>query len=214
MSEEKAVGSLPSTLPVSGDLGQLVAEPVTEAITPAASAPIPAHATENDYLPSFLAQTHSYVTQHIQGADQKAIFLFSAAAALLAFLHQDGASELWLKPLNDWGLIEAVTSAAMVSLALAAIAAVGVVTPRLPSPQKGLVSFLGIAAYHSEREYTADLNRAPRTALLAEKASHCHTLAKVCAVKYRLLRVAVIFETIGIIGAVVYFLFVRGGGAS
>ncbi len=100
MSEEKAVGPVPSPLPVSGDLGQLLAEPAMEAAPPTASAPAPAQAGENGYLPDFLAETHSYVTQYIQAADQKAIFLFSAAAALLAFLHQDGAAERWLGPLN------------------------------------------------------------------------------------------------------------------
>jgi len=214
MSDEEALGRLPAALPVSGELGELVPEPPGEATPPAAaSAPATLRTEEeNAYLPAFVGEVHSYITQYIQSADQKAVFLFSAAAALLAFLHQDGGSLRWLKTPAAWGFLGTVTFVAMFALACAAIAAVAVVIPRLPASGRGLVSFLGIAEHGTPRQFAEALAQASKTALLAEKAQHCHTLATVCRTKYRLLRAAVIFEAIGVLGAVLYFLFAANAG--
>lgn len=208
MSDEQSTGPQPAPLPVSGDLGQLVAKSSAEAPPPTAAA---MHTNGEDaYLPAFIGEAHSYITQYIQSADQKAMFLFGAAAALLAFLHQDGASGHWLRTPAAWGLVGTVTFMAMFALACAAIAAVAAIVPRLPASGKNLVSFLGIAEYKTPQEYAEGLAQTPHSALLAEKAQHCHTLAAVCCSKYRFLQAAVILEVIGVAGAVLYFLFAQG----
>jgi pycsar effector protein len=206
MSEERTLGAVPATLPMVGDLGQLKVEPNTDMASAEATEPSTLLTSEIDYLPTFLAETHSYISQYIQGADQKAIFLFSSAAALLAFLYQDGASERWLKTLAHWGVIGVITFITMVALAFAAVVAIGVVKPRLPGGQRNLVSFLGIALYKTPHDYSEDLAHRRSASLLLEKAQHCHTLAVICRRKYLLLRWVVILETLGVTGSVLYFL--------
>jgi len=216
MSDEQTAEPLAVSLPVTGELGELVREHPTEVAPPAAaSSPTPVRPPSDDdtYLPTFVGETHSYITQYIQNADQKAVFLSGVAAALLAFLHQDRGSAWWLKPLAAWGFLSAVTLVAMLALAGAAIAAVAVIVPRLPGRGRGAVSFLGIAAYETPDEYAQSLLRTSGPALLAEKAQHCHTLAQVCCAKYRVLRIAVVLEALGMIAAVVYLVFARTGAA-
>lgn len=216
MSDEQTAGPPPTPLPVTAELGQLVAEPRAGAppASEASSATALPAPSEDPYLPAFIGETHSYVTQYIQSADQKAVFLFSTATALLAFLHQDGGSARWLKAPAAWGFLGSVTCIAMLALAGAAVFAVAVVIPRLPGSAKSLVSFLGIAEHETPQEYADRLLRTPGPALLAEKAQHCYTLATVCRRKHRLLQGAVILEALGVAATMLYFLFARAGGAA
>lgn len=210
MQDDQNIDSAATPLPVNREMGTLGTAPPTESDLSGTSAPTPlSEEGENKYLPSFLAETNSYITQYIQGADQKAIFLFSIASAILAFLHQDGASEYWLRPLASWNLLSTITFTAMFSLASSIVISVSIVKPRLPGSEKGLVSFLGIANYEGPHEYAADLARTSRLALLTEKARHCYILAAICRKKYILLTYAVILEAIGLTTSVFYFLFAR-----
>jgi hypothetical protein len=208
--DDQNIDSSSTPLPVAREMGTLEKAPHVELdrLDSSASTPL-SEEGGNEYLPSFLAETSSYVTQYIQGADQKAIFLFSIASAILAFLHQDGASEYWLKPIASWNLLSTITFIAMFSLATSIIISISVVKPRLPGSEKGLVSFLGIANYGNPDEYAADLARTSRSALLTEKSRHCHILASICRRKYTLLTYAIILEAIGLTTSVFYFLFAR-----
>jgi len=210
LTDDQNIESVAAPLPVTREMGTLGTAPPAESDQSGTSAPTPlTEEGENTYLPAFLAETNSYITQYIQGADQKAIFLFTIASAILAFLHQDGASELWLKPIASWNLLSAITFIAMFSLASSIVISISVVKPRLPGSEKGLVSFLGIANYENSDEYASDLARTSRISLLTEKARHCFILASICRKKYTLLTYAVILEAIGLTTSVFYFLFAR-----
>jgi len=210
MSDEQAVGNPAPPLPVEGELGQLAGIPSTEPLPPTATSASTEHSEPQigtEYVSTFIGETHSYITQYIQAADQKAIFLFSASAALLAFLYQAGASANWLKSPSSWDLMSTIIFFGMIALAGAAGVAVGVVVPRLPGQGKDLVSFNGISSHARPEDYIRAVLGSGPDALLAAKLHHCHTLAGVCRAKYSLLRVAVLLEAIGVIGTMIYFLF-------
>jgi len=207
-SHRDSVGAGHDTLPQAKDVGQLlkpVAE-VGEANETPTETPRNPDRSGDCYQRSFISETQSYITQYVQTADQKAVFLFTSAAAILAFLSHDGASGRWLKDPLTWTAMDFVTFVSMATLALAALASVSVSVPRLPADQRGLVSFLGIARFATATEYAEELAGTPDGALLTLRAKHCHVLAAVCRKKYRVLRLAVALEAIGISGAVVYFL--------
>ncbi len=210
MTENQSTGEPLTRLPVERKPGQLLERPRHEAAASSAAVS-PGGVTwagpDESYRAVVLGETHSYITQYILSADQKAIFLFGAAAALLAVLYRDGASTRWMTPLGQWGFAGTTALVAMVGLAAAAVVAVAVVFPRLPDSQKALLSFPGIAKHESSSRYSEAFASANASVLFSDKARHCYTLARVCRSKYRTLRLAVWFEVVGVAGAALYFLF-------
>jgi len=211
MPDEQTVGRPQTPLPGGGDLGQLPTILTPDPVAPDATSATPPKSASptvgSEYMAVFVGETHAYVTQYIQAADQKAIFMFSAAAALLAFLYQDGAPAHWIKPLSEWGLISVLTFVGSTALAAAAALSVAVVVPRLPGDGQDLVSFNGIARHLSKDAYAAAVLGATPDGLLAAKSQHSYTLARVCRDKYYVLRAAVLLQVVGVAATLLYFVF-------
>ncbi len=127
MPDEQTVGHPPTPLPGGGELGHLSTMLMPDPVVPDATSPAPTQGPSpsvgSEYMAVFVGETHAYITQYIQTADQKAIFMFSAAAALLAFLYQDGAPSHWIKPLSEWGPVSVLTFVGSTALAAAAVLA-------------------------------------------------------------------------------------------
>ena len=170
------------TLPGPRQIGTIRAE-AAEPGSPLTTESLVAKASRglsDEYLPKFVDEIHQYIRQQIINADQKAVFFFGATTALLGFMHKLGASERWLKSIQEWSLLDTVTFVGMVSFATAAITALLVVVPRLPGSKRGLVYFNAVAEHESAAEYAELLLGQAGKALITEKAKHCHTLARVC----------------------------------
>lgn len=67
---------------------------------------------------AFSRHIHEYVREYIRLADQKAVFIFAFASALLAFLYQKDAHLTWYRPLGLWTALSPVALVAMVALAV------------------------------------------------------------------------------------------------
>lgn len=157
-----------------------------------------------DYTRRFVDETHSYIREYIRNADQKAIFFFSAASAINAFLHHEGVTARWR--LGPWSAIVAVDLLAMLCLAACSLVAIGVVVPRLPGSRRGLLYFGAIAEHESPSAYSSVVLTASPDELLEEKAKHVHTLASICTRKYRWLWASVWLGVAGVAGALVAVL--------
>lgn len=155
----------------------------------------------------FAASVHSYVRENIQFADQKAIFFFTGSTALLAFLYKAGTSSKWMKPFLDWNPIDTAGFVAMVCLAIGAALSLLVVMPRLPGSRRGFIFWEAVADYESARHYADELAQATAASLTQSVAEHCHELSKVCRAKYRLLSYSIRICGVGLLAAIVVFLF-------
>jgi hypothetical protein len=197
-------------LPAASAPGALRTEPspgaISESATTAAS-PMSGSSYSDEYSSRFVDATHSYLREQIRNADQKAIFFFGAATAVLAFMHSIGASSRWLKSLHSWTFLDTSTFVGMSALAVAALAAIATVVPRLPGSKRGFLYFNAIAEYESAAEYARDVLGTSGPVLQTEKAKHCHVLSRICRTKYRLLRFSVWAALVGLVGASAYFLF-------
>ena len=198
------VTSLPSE-------SRLVASDRAASTSGAAGAPIAsttlAPLGRQDYVSRFVDETHAYVREYIRNADQKAIFFFGAASALIAYLSRVGASKHWLKLPTTWSLLDTATFIGMFGLAVSAILAIAVVIPRLPGSRRGVLYFNAIAEFESAKEYSGAVLTQSGDSLLDEKAAHVHVLATICRRKYKVLRAAVWSGLVGVLGALAFMLF-------
>jgi len=160
----------------------------------------------------FSYAVHKYVRDNIQLADQKAIFFFTGATALLAFLFKNGSSNYWIKPLMQWNVMDITACLAMAGLGAGALLAISVVWPRLPGSRRGFIFWEAIAEYETAREYSNDLAGLSAATLSQCVSDHCYDLSKICRTKYRRLRLSVWCCSVGLAAAVCIFLF--GGGVA
>jgi hypothetical protein len=148
---------------------------------------------------------HTYVTDHIKLADQKAAFVFTVAAAMLCYLFKNDVHEMWLKSIAAWSLLDGCAFVAMVTLALSLVAACLVVRPRLERSHDGTVFFRCISKYPSAAEYTADVLRGD-TDLKEALLMHVFDLSRVCERKYRVLAFSIWLGMLGIGSSIVVLL--------
>jgi hypothetical protein len=156
---------------------------------------------------TFVDRNHEYIRSMITFADQKASFFFAGATALLAFLHKNDLSARWLRSPADWRFLDAAAAIAMIALAIGAILALWVVIPRSPGSRRGFIFWEAIAEFGSGRDYSDGLTSFSPATLCQMKAEHCFDLATVCREKYRALRLAVRVCGVGLLAALVVFLF-------
>lgn len=155
----------------------------------------------------FAEGAHQYVREYIRLADQKASFLFTAATALLAFLHKNEVSAKWLKPVMQWNILDTMAFVAMTALALGILLALSVVIPRRLGSRRGFLFWEAIAEYDSGRQYSDELRLLSAATLSQVKAEHCFDLARVCCTKYRILRGAIWTGAVGLTASLFVFLF-------
>jgi hypothetical protein len=155
----------------------------------------------------FIGFVHEYVRDNIRLADQKATFFFTAATALVAFLYQNDVSGRWLKTPMDWNLLDVVAFLAMMGLAAGAFLALLVIIPRTPGSRRGFIFWEAIAEYSSGRDYSGELSALSPASLFQIKAEHTFELAKVCRRKYKMLRYALWTGAVGLVAALIVFLF-------
>ena len=211
MPESQTTTPSDTALSISAPIGVLDTE-VAESSPPSSSgapetvAEVSVAGDRNDYVPRFVDDVHDYIREHIRNADRKAVFFFGSTTAVLAFLYSVEASNRWLKPLQTWNCVDAVTFLGMVSIAAAALAAAWTVVPRLPGSNRGLLYFNAVAQHGSAAEYAGRVLGTTQQVLVNEKAKHCYVLAGVCRAKYRWLGVSLWLSIVGLACTFVFFL--------
>ena len=162
-----------------------------------------------DYHARFSEDVHSYIREYIRNADQKAAFFFAAGTALLAFLHSRNTTSRWLKDIRTWSFTDTLAFLAMAGLASSAVVLIAVVFPRLKGPRRGILFFRTIAEHSSSAEYADEILRRSAHDIVRAKLEHSFDLSKVCAAKYRTLRVGFWIGGVGAVAALL-FLFLVG----
>ncbi len=135
----------------------------------------------------FADETHKYIREYIRLADQKAGFIFTACAALLALLYQKGVFQYLLKPPNEWHF-SVLALLSVLCLSLAAFSSICVVVPRFKGHHRGYIFWNSIAGYEYSTQYYDTISDLSQSDLIRAKLEHCYELAKVCRSKYVMLR--------------------------
>jgi hypothetical protein len=136
----------------------------------------------------FSEETHQYVREYIRLADQKAMFFFAGATALLAYLHKLGMTNKWIANPKIWGLLDVLAFLSTVSLILSTVACLATVIPRLNGSRRGLIFFAAIREYESGPDYATEVMKQSPSELCDAKLRHIYDLSAVCKEKYNMLR--------------------------
>lgn len=155
---------------------------------------------------AFAEAQHAYVGNYIQLADGKALAVFAWVSALFAYLvsNADFLSTLRSPECSlVWLLVVATTLTLIASAALAA----AVVLPRLWSGQSGLVFWGATANYSSDAAYSKAVHDAGAQLIAETRLANVYHLARVCARKYRLLRLSMWGALIGFASGGTWFIF-------
>ncbi|MFH1596833.1 MAG: Pycsar system effector family protein, partial [Pseudomonadota bacterium] len=147
-----------------------------------------------------------YIREYIRLADQKAAFIFTVSAALLAFLFNKNAFEYWLKVPKNWTLVDLFSFLGMAGLAIAAFCSIYVVIPRLKGSQKGYIYWNSIANFDSSIDYANALSILGQEDLARAISEHCFELSKICQAKYKTLNLSFRAAVLGIIFTVLFVL--------
>ena len=145
-----------------------------------------------------------YVSRYIQLADAKAgTALVVTAGTLGYFLGQDA----FVAALQLHGpcIPRALAYASGALLALSAILAFATIAPRGSKSGTGLVYWNDVAARTTDR-FIEDVRCAGTDKLVRERLAHAHTIAGICARKYRCLRAALGTGAVGLAAALAFRL--------
>lgn len=193
-------------LPSLDSSRQALPRVVTEGQVEADEIKRPSGVVAQDCHLKFAEEANQYVREHIRNADQKAGFFFAATTTILAFLHQKNVAERWVKPIQQWSLIDALSFVAMAGLAAGAFVFLIVIFPRLKGSRRGLVFFNAVAEYDTSSEYADEVCRHTAGELGRIKLQHSYDLAKVCRSKYEALRVGFLLGSAGAVATLLYLL--------
>ncbi|MCI0434372.1 MAG: DUF5706 domain-containing protein [Gemmatimonadetes bacterium] len=158
----------------------------------------------------FADETHEYLRESIQLADQKAGAIAAGATALLAYLFRGGAADVWMLPARPSGIGDVIGLIAVAGLALSVIGALAVIVPRLTGAPRGPVYWKSIAQFDSATSYTGMIRSLDDTGLVDARLQHCFELARVCTRKYRALNRAIWAGAVGLVAAVTYLMALGG----
>lgn len=207
-------GSAPSPLESPSELNRPLVPKIDAPTKPVPSAvedkgPTgPVSVSAADYS-KFAEDIHNYIREYIRNADQKATFFFAAAAAMLAFLNTQNVPSHWLKDIRQWTFTDGLGFVSMFGLGIAAGVLFAVVFPRLKGSRRGILYFNAIAEHDTSNEYADEVIRRSADDIVRAKLQHAYDLSKVCAQKYRTLRVGFWIEAVGIFAALFYLLLVH-----
>lgn len=156
---------------------------------------------------SFAQHVHTYITQYITLADQKAAFVFALCAAILGYFFKSGFHSMWLKPVATWTIADPICCIAMLGLAAGALFACAVILPKLRKSHRGIVFFCSIAEHESSTEYASEVLATAPVHLARAILRHNYDLAHVCRAKYWKLTVSLWCTAFGVmLGMIVMLL--------
>jgi len=137
----------------------------------------------------FAASQADHIARNIGLADTKATWTFAVLAGAIAyFASQAPLVSVILSGTRPWATILGITG--FVGLALGAVAAFLVIVPRLSGSRTGMYFFDAVAARSDADAYLDELLPLTEEALLEAKLRHNFEVARVCAGKFRMLRLA------------------------
>ena len=147
---------------------------------------------------------HSYVSENVRYADQKAAFVVTLASAMLAYLDTQKLLPALGIELSLGGLLRLLGP---LGLLLSAALAAWVVFPVRKGNAAGRVFWGAIASRGSGAAYAKELAEAGAGQFTADLAVHAHELAVICEWKYARLAWAMGTGSIGLLASILLVLY-------
>ncbi|MDX2464116.1 MAG: DUF5706 domain-containing protein [Porticoccus sp.] len=163
--------------------------------------------TDLDLKIAFADETHTYIREYIQSADQKATFYFAAFAAIIAYSDSLGYLQKWIVGISSWSLIEAASFISTLLLLLSAFGCLWVVKPNITGSKRGIIFFNAIAEFESQSDFFNEIASTSSSKLYEEKIKHTFEIAKVCAGKFKILGLSLWAGGIGFALLILLMLF-------
>lgn len=152
----------------------------------------------SDHHLKFADFEEAYLSKYIQLADVKSGATFAITSGLLVFLvDKRQLIQAATHPQLSWIWFLAFVSGA--TLLLSSCLSFAVVYPRLRSDGRGIIFWKNITARDNGDKYNSDIAALSLSEIASERLRHCFTLAKVCESKYGMLRLAMLFGSVGVI---------------
>jgi hypothetical protein len=183
---------------------KVIAPPEQKAETKLKKEPQPTKTKKTENHAAFANDLHGYIRDHIQLADQKAVFLFAAVGTMLAFLHGKGITKIWMTDPRQWHLPEVFSFVAVIGLLIGALASFWVIVPRLRGAPRGFIYWKSIKLFENKSQYATHILSCDAEALITAKLEHCHELAVICTQKYRAVSLALWCGGIGLLAGIFY----------
>lgn len=154
----------------------------------------------------FGEQTHSYVSDFIKQADQKAAFFFAGWVAMLAYLNSNGLSTIWATWPCEWSFIE-FWLRSVISLIVGCWFCLHAIMPRLKGNAKGHVFFNGIASHANATKYAEEIYEMTPSDICKEKFKHTFEISKICKTKFERVVIGFWFGFVGLVLALLLVAF-------
>lgn len=153
-------------------------------------------------------RAHTYVTEFIKLADQKAGFLFALSTGLLAIMYKNAAQIHFLKAVNTWSFPDFLYFVALLALISSAALSFLVVKPRTKIEKpSGLIFWQTVASFDSTQDYLNKALSLSKKEVLQELFYYHYRLSKTCDSKYDNLNAAIIVGIIGITLSIILLIF-------
>lgn len=209
-TQQRQNGHTALPVPAGAESAPLVSSVRTGEPTPASIRPpdieTAALGKTTEFQWKFAEETHQYVREYIRQADQKAVFFFAGATALIAFLYKANLVHTWVKLPTQWVFVDMLSFIATVGLAVSALSCLATVFPRLKGSKRGHVFFGAVAEFESRKDYATDVLQRDIGELIEAKLCHVHDLAIVCGRKYSVLKIGQWSGAIGVTAMIVLLL--------
>jgi hypothetical protein len=154
---------------------------------------------ETPSVEGFAYHLHSYISDYIKFADQKAAFIFAINAALLGYQFRSKAYLMWLKKPSFWTPLDIICLLGMVLLAVGLAFSSAVVIPSLRKTHKGIVFFRSVSEFADASNYASNVINSAPGRLTREILEHAFDLSKICSSKYWKLVAATWSTSVGVV---------------
>jgi len=177
-----------------------------EGISPPKTTAFSASDADGSHVIPFAHQAHTYMSEYIKLADQKAAFFFAAATGLIALLCKDQSLLVWLVDPRGWTLKHLVAFIATAGLSFQALMCLFTAVPRLKGSKRGFLYFMAVAEYPSSEQYASDILKLTESDIARIWLTHSHELALIAKKKYQALSFGMKAGAVGTVAALVLLL--------
>ncbi|MGV8948747.1 MAG: Pycsar system effector family protein [Candidatus Paracaedibacter sp.] len=152
-------------------------------------------------------EQHTYTREYIKNADNKSTFFFSIVSIFLGYLNANKTSEMWMKPLCTWSILDLNSFITMIGLGISSIFFLLVIMPRLGGSKRGLIYFNGVVEHNTPNDYAVNILNCSEDYLIQAKLEHCYELSKICQSKYLALQRGIFIGGVSLFAGIIHLIF-------
>jgi hypothetical protein len=154
----------------------------------------------------FSIETHKYVREFINGADNKSQHYIAFASAFLVWVNSRESLNFWSIPAKEWRFLDLLNIISIVGMTICILLALWALLPRLNGSKKGIIFFDSIAEHEISNDYLADVLKKSEQELVIEELKHVFELSRICSKKFFYLKLSVWSGSIGLTSGIILLL--------